>query len=233
MPMPPNLIVVMTFRLIVLGIFSAFLFTSWLKSFHRTGKDFKFLFFLTFTIQIIGKIIDILLYDMNLTEGAIEADPALFVFVKIRYFILLWVIIPIYLLMVFVWFNKDKKKQIVANVLFITISSIAIIFAPTYNFLMSLITLMLLPLTILSVITFWNLYKHQRLPNFNSLLMTFAFIVLLFSNIMRPILIGAGGQSTMYLWLIELIDSVAWMMMGLSFVVKPQFAKMQEQKIVV
>ena len=216
---------------IVLG-FSTMLFIQWIKSEKRSIKDFKFLFGLQFFFLCCAKIFDMYL---TYTMGSLEVltDPSNLPILKVRWILMIANIVPVFSMLVFVWFYKSVKKQISFNSIFIAVSLVLIIFAPSYVFLQGLLVVMLLPIVVLSIITFFNLHKHRRLPQFNSLLMAVSQILYLVMQIVRPVLVSSSiGHEFNYI-ISESIEIVIWVLMGLCFVIKPRFTRIQTQKIVV
>ncbi|MHA1727283.1 MAG: hypothetical protein ACTSWY_00965, partial [Promethearchaeota archaeon] len=207
MPMPTNLLTIIISRIIILAAFSVMLFVQWYKSKNKKYSDFKFLFFLQFSAQALGKIYDIYLYDLIGDISVIKSNPLFLWLVKMRWMLILGIIIPVFSMMIFLYFSRDRKKQKILNYSFILISLVLVLLAPTYGFLQVFLPIMILPLMILVIITFWNLHRHKRLPEFNSLLMTVSYVLYLFMQIARPIMVTIGEQ---YMWIIEGIEGIAW-----------------------
>ncbi len=225
-------IIVMGIRAIILFGFSIMLFIQWLRSEKRSIKDFKFLFGLQFFFLSCAKV-----FDMYLTNemGTLDvlSDPRNLPILKLRWILIIANIVPVFSMLVFVWFNKSVKKQILFNAVFIITSLFLIILAPSYLFLQILLVVMLLPIVILSIITFFNLHKHRRLPQFNSLLMAVSQILYLVMQIIRPILISTSFAHDINYIISECIEILIWISMGLCFIIKPRFTRTQTQKIVV
>jgi hypothetical protein len=216
---------------IVLG-FSIMLFIQWFKSSKRSIKDFKFLFGLQFFFLACAKVFDIYFaVKAGSVEMVVVAEnlPIL----KLRWVLMVANIIPVFSMLVFVWLYKSIKKQILFNAIFILSSFLLVIFAPSYVFLQILLVVMLLPLVILSIITFFNLYRHRRLPQFNSLLMAISQIAYLLMQIVRPILTSTALAHELNYFISECIEIVIWIFMGMAFIIRPRFTRVQTQKVVV
>lgn len=225
-------IIIMGVRGLIVFGFSIMLFIQWLKSEKRSIKDFKFLFGLQFFFLACAKV-----FDMYLTNemGTLEvlSDPANLPSLKLRWILMVANIVPVFSMLVFVWFNKSIKKQIIFNAVFIVTSLLLILFAPSYVFLQALLVIMLLPIVILSIITFFNLHKHRRLPQFNSLLMAISQILYLVMQIIRPVLISTSIAHDINYIISECIEIAIWISMGMCFIIKPRFTRTQTQKIFV
>jgi hypothetical protein len=227
-----EIILVMGIRAFIVLGFSIMLLIQWLKSEKRSIRDFKFLFALQFFFLCCAKIFDIYL---TYTMGSLQvlSDPSNLPILKVRWTLMIANIIPVFSMLVFVWFYKNIKKQISFNAIFIVVSLLLIFLAPSYVFLQGLLVFMLLPIVILSIITFFNLHKHRRLPQFNSLMMAVSQILYLIMQIVRPILVSSTiGHEFNYI-ITESIEIVIWILMGLCFIIKPRFTRVQTQKIVV
>jgi hypothetical protein len=227
-----EIVIVMGIRAAIVLGFSIMLFIQWVKSEKRSIKDFKFLFGLQFFFLCCAKIFDIYL---TYTMGSLEvlSDPSNLPILRARWILMVANIIPVFSMLVFVWLYKSMKKQIILNSIFIVVSLLLILFAPSYVFLQGLLVFMLLPIVVLSIITFFNLHKHRRLPQFNSLMMAISQILYLIMQIVRPILVSSPiGHEFNYI-ISESIEIVIWILMGLCFIIKPRFTRVQTQKIVV
>jgi len=233
MALEPNLATVVVMRIIMLAFFSIMLFTLWYKSFKRRYTDFKFLYFLTFAAQTAAKAFDLYIYGLVGSFDAINTDPQYVILIKIRYLLMMGLIIPLFAMMIFIWFNEKRKVQNILNSIFIITSTTLILVGPDYDFLVNLIAVIAFPLMILSIITYINLHRNQRLPQFNSLLMAVAFMFYMVAQILRPILTKAEFAGNDTLFFIELMEAGIWLLMGLSFVIRPKYEMKQVQTIVV
>lgn len=216
---------------IILG-FSLMLFIQWFRSEKRSIKDFKFLFGLQFFFLSCAKVFDIY---FAIEAGSLEivSSPGFLPILKIRWILIVANIIPVFSMLVFVWLNKSAKKQILFNAIFIITSFLLVAFAPSYAFLQGLLVIMLLPIVILSIITFFNLHKHRRLPQFNSLLMAVSQILYLVMQIVRPLLTSTSIAHELNYFISECVEIVIWIFMGLCFVIRPRFTRTQTQNVVV
>ena len=229
MSLPINLMAVMLVRIMILSVFSTMLLIQWYKSSKRSYTDFKFLFGLQFIFMLISKITDLIIYEVIGSIDNLKSDPSNLMLTKLRWTLMISTITPVFSMMIFIWFNKDRRKQIIANSLFIVGSLLMILIASDYTSLQVITTVMILPLMGMAIFTFLNLHVHRRLPKFNSLLMAISYFIYLVSQVLRPIITGTGDNN---IWISELIEAVTWLMMGLSFVIKPRFAVEKKKKIV-
>jgi hypothetical protein len=233
MALEPNLAVVVVMRIIMLAFFSTMLFTLWYTSFKRRYTDFKFLYFITFTAQTAAKIFDLYIYWLVGSFESVNSDPQYILLFKLRYLLMMGLIIPLFAMMIFIWFNERRKLQNILNGVFIITSTTLIIIGPNYQFFATLISVIAFPLMILSIITYINLHRNKRLPQFNSLLMAIAFMFYMVAQILRPILTTSEFAGNDTLFFIELMEAGIWLMMGLSFVIRPKYEMKQVQTIVV
>ena len=124
-------IIIMGVRGIIVFGFSVMLFFQWFKSEKKSIKDFKFLFGLQFFFLACAKIFDIYLtHELGTLE--VLSDPIYIPILKLRWILMIANIIPVFSMLVFVWFYKSMKKQILFNSVFITTSLLLVIFAPSY-----------------------------------------------------------------------------------------------------
>ena len=225
-------IIIMAVRAFIVFTFSVMLFIQWINTDKRSIKDFKFLFGLQFFFLACAKIFDIYLTN-ELGTLEVLSEAGYLPILKLRWVLMIANIVPVFSMLVFVWFYKSVKKQIAFNATFIIVSLLMIVFAPSYVFLQGLLVVMLLPIVVLSIITFFNLHKHRRLPQFNSLLMAISQILYLIMQIVRPILISTSIAHAINYIISESIEIVIWIMMGMCFIIKPRFTRTQTQRIVV
>ena len=228
MSLPINLMVVMLVRITILSVFSIMLLIQWYKSSKRSYTDFKFLFGLQFIFMLISKITDLIIYEVIGSIDNLKSDPSYLMLTKLRWTLMISTIAPVFSMMVFIWFNKDRRIQIIANTSFIIGSLLMIQLASDYTSLQVITTVMILPLMIMAIFTFLNLHVHRRLPKFNSLLMAIAYFIYLISQVLRPFITGTGDNN---IWISELIETVTWLMMGLSFIIKPRFTVERKKKM--
>ncbi len=227
-----HLVAIMGTRVAVLLCFTTMLFIQWFKTEKKSIRDFKFLFGLLFFFLACGKLFDIF-FCFKMGELEVLTAPEYLPLLKLRWILIIANTIPLFSLLVFVWFYKSIKKQILFNGIFIVISSLLVIFAPSYVFLQGVFIVMLLPVMILSDITFFNLHRHKRLPQFHSLLMGVSLLLYLIMQILHPVLVATSFAQDINIIISEGIDLILWTLMGLSFVIKPRFTRIQTQKIIV
>jgi hypothetical protein len=229
-----NLYLAIVSRVVVLSIFSIYLFRRWWQSEKRFYSDFPFLISLTMGILAVAKLYDLWIYDyydtLNL-EVLTGTDPFYLFLGKIRYLLIIANTLPLFAIMVNIWFNERERIKFTLIIAFTSFWGLYIFFAPNYTYLKNALVFMILPMAVLSVITYIFLYKHQRLPEIHSLVIGIAWIGYIISSIFRPALTELGTPPWGFTWLAELIDVVIWSVMSLGYLIKPPYYYSKETEI--
>lgn len=225
----PLLTISIIAREIVLIFLGFFLLNKWLKSEKRFFTDLPFLMALTTFILIVAKAYDLYLYnlfgDYNF-EIYIATDPVLIWYAKIRWLVILANTVPMVGLLLSIWMaDYDKKYLYLTLIIFISSWTIYIVVVPTFGLIKDIHVFLLLPIILLSIITYLFLYKYKRLPEIHSLIISIAWIAYLISSILRPFLMTIGEPPWGLVWVSELMDLIIWCIMTLGFVIKPNYSK--------
>lgn len=225
----PLLTISIIAREIVLIFLGFFLLNKWLKSEKRFFTDLPFLMALTTFILIVAKAYDLYLYnlfgDYNF-EIYIATDPILIWYAKIRWLVILANTVPMVGLLLSIWMaDYDKKYLYLTLIIFISSWTIYIVVVPTFGLIKDIHVFLLLPIILLSIITYLFLYKYKRLPEIHSLIISIAWIAYLISSILRPFLMTIGEPPWGLVWVSELMDLIIWCIMTLGFVIKPNYSK--------
>jgi len=223
----PLLTISIIAREIVLIFLGFFLLNKWLKSEKRFFTDLPFLMALTTFILIVAKAYDLYLYnlfgDYNF-EIFIATDPILIWYAKIRWLLILANTVPMVGLLLSIWMaDYDKKYLYLTLIIFISSWTIYIVVVPTFGLIKDIHVFLLLPIILLSIITYLFLYKYKRLPEIHSLIISIAWIAYLISSILRPFLMTIGEPPWGLVWVSELMDLIIWCIMTLGFVIKPNY----------
>lgn len=223
----PLLAISIIAREIVLVFLGFFLLNKWLKSEKHFFTDLPFLMALTTFILIVAKAYD--LYLFNLFGGYdfeiyIAIDPILIWYAKIRWLLILANTVPMVGLLLSIWMaDYDKKYLYLTLIIFISSWTIYIVVVPTFGLIKDIHVFLLLPIIILSIVTYLFLYKYKRLPEIHSLIISIAWIAYLISSILRPFLMTIGEPPWGLVWVSEIMDLIIWCIMTLGFVIKPQY----------
>lgn len=223
----PLLTISIIAREIVLIFLGFFLLKKWLKSEKRFFTDLPFLMALTTFILIVAKAYDLYLYNLfgayNF-EIYIATDPILIWYAKIRWLLILANTVPMVGLLLSIWMaDYDKKYLYLTLIIFISSWTIYIVVVPTFGLIKDIHIFLLLPIILLSIITYLFLYKYKRLPEIHSLIISIAWIAYLVSSILRPFLMTIGEPPWGLVWVSELMDLIIWCIMTLGFVIKPNY----------
>ncbi len=225
----PLLTISIIAREIVLIFLGFFLLNKWLKAEKRFYSDLPFLMALTTFILIVAKAYDLYLYNLFGDydfEIYIATDPILIWYAKIRWLVILANTVPMVGLLLSIWMaDYDKKYLYLTLIIFISSWTIYIVVVPTFGLIKDIHVFLLLPIILLSIITYLFLYKYKRLPEIHSLLISIAWIAYLISSILRPFLMTIGEPPWGLVWVSELMDLIIWCIMTLGFVIKPNYSK--------
>lgn len=225
----PLLTISIIAREIVLIFLGFFLLNKWVKAEKRFYSDLPFLMALTTFILIVAKAYDLYLYNLFGDydfEIYIATDPILIWYAKIRWLVILANTVPMVGLLLSIWMaDYDKKYLYLTLIIFISSWTIYIVVVPTFGLIKDIHVFLLLPIILLSIITYLFLYKYKRLPEIHSLLISIAWIAYLISSILRPFLMTIGEPPWGLVWVSELMDLIIWCIMTLGFVIKPNYSK--------
>jgi hypothetical protein len=181
----------------------------------------------------IAKIYDIILYSLfkdtpNIASLPNDALPM----TKIRLILCpLIAILPYLILLFIIWFEGKKKVQLIFGVTWFLASLTAILTAQNYNQLLSLITLIMLPPIILSIITYFVLHWKRRFPQINSLLIGIGWILYSITQLIRPIWIEIkiDINSTWGLsWVGEIVELLSFSIIIIGLIVPSSYANNNE-----
>ena len=232
MTIETNLYLAIISRVAVLGLLSVYLLRRWYASEKRFFSDFPFLIGISMAILAAAKLYDLWIYDYLGTQNIevmTEQDPVYLIIGKIRYLLIIGNILPLFTIMLLIWFRENTKVRISSVVIFVAFWIFYILLAPNYTYLKNALLYMLLPLCLLSVITYFFLYKNKRLPEIHSLIIGIAWIAYIFSSLVRPILMEMGSPPWGLTWIAEVIDLVIWAVMTIGYVVKPPYYFKQKE----
>jgi len=221
-------------RIVVLGIMSLLLFIKWFKQEAIYTSDAYFLFALFFMILTCGKIFD-LHYNLLLVSELYN-DAFLLVFLKIRYFLILFNLFPVlYIGLQAIMtltsayikeMSKPRFNKIRSWILFIfaAIFSILILLANSISYLITILPFFTILIYIALAIMFLFMYKNKHLSQANGLIIGIAFFAFVISNIFRSIMSVYALDTPSILFIIEGVDILVNFLMFIGFVRKPKYA---------
>lgn len=187
---------------------SYFLFKIWLSKNTRAYSDLPFILGLFFFIFIPAKLMDlniVLTYRMYASYGF---SYSLFLnIIKIRYFILIINIVPLFLSGIYLFLfrlnlkKSDFEREKVSKRFTILFSSL---YFPTFFLIIVFLNDIYLFSYIGAIITFstlsfviwifFTVYKGKILPEINSLIIGIGFICYMIFNVLLPIYVNVIGQ---------------------------------------
>ncbi|TFF98803.1 MAG: hypothetical protein EU547_00560 [Promethearchaeota archaeon] len=197
-----------------------YLLLQWVKLEKKYTSDIPFLMGIALIFFIPGMIIDIL-YTLEIV--------GLGLIFNIRYILDMISMILFFGSLLSVWMSSRVKLR------YIIITSLTVIFAiiyllvPAYESLLLLDTVHIfvsLPTILIVIITFLFTYYTKRLTNVHGLLIALAAIVVLVSQIARPVLKGVAVSIIMpsgLAWAANLIAVLGWIILFLGFKLKPAY----------
>jgi len=221
-------------RIVVLGIMSLLLFIKWFKQEAIYTSDAYFLFALFFMILTCGKIFD--LHYNILLVSELYNDSFLLVFLKIRYFLILFNLFPVlYIGLQAIMtltsayikeMSKPRFNKIRSWILFIfaVIFSIIILLANSISYLITILPFFTILIYIALAIMFLFMYKNKHLSQANGLIIGIAFFAFVVSNIFRSILSVYALNTPSIFFIIEGVDIFVNFLMFIGFIKKPKYA---------
>lgn len=218
-------------RATILGIMAFFLFRKWFNQEAVFLSDAYFLFGSFFSIFATGKVYDVF-YNLAVISGDFS-EFFILNLAKIRYLIILITAIPILFLaleailtFVNMYKNKDMNRKqfnkLRLRILMILMFIIAVItlIAPNLNFLLLTLPYITIGIFLGIAIMFLFMYKNKRLSQVNGLIIGIAFILFIFSNLVRVILTSINLYYSIFA---ELIDIGVNLIMFFGFITKPKY----------
>ena len=187
---------------------SYFLFKIWLVKDTRSYSDLPFIYGLFFFIFIPAKLMDLIII-LNYRLYADFGFSYMFFLntIKLRYFILLINVVPLFLSGIYLYLFRlnlkkpDFEREKVSKRLTILFSSL---YFPTFFIIIIFLNNIYLYSYIGAIITFSSLifviwmfitvYKGKILPEINALIISTGFICYLISNVLLPVYINVIGQ---------------------------------------
>lgn len=218
-------------KVIGLLILSFIMFRRWSRQEKRYLSDFPFLMGITFVMYAVGKIYDLLVY-YYLSDGQPFQDlseinsPYGLELIKIRFFFSpLLVIIPYIIIMLEIWMGEKLKWQVIITSSFSASSITAILICQTYSQLLLVNASISVVPVLLSVISFFLIYKKKRMPEINSLLIAIGQLMFIIFQFIRPIWATLGGDPVWGLtWVAEIVETIPLILNGWGFLTPAPYA---------
>lgn len=194
---------------VLLSIYgSYFLFKIWLVKDTRSYSDLPFIYGLFFFILIPGKLMDlIIMLNFRLYADFGFSYGFLLNTIKVRYFILIINVVPLFLSGIYLYlfrlnlkrldFKRErvsKKLTILFSLLYFPVFFIIVILLNDiyfFSYIGAIITFSSLSFVIWMFIT---VYKGKILPEINSLIISIGFVCYLIFNVLLPIYVNVIGQ---------------------------------------
>ena len=215
-----QVILIISIRILILGLTSYYLFHKWLKQEAQYLSDIPFLLGLFFLVLVFGKVID-LFWDLTFFTFN---DTLVLFFLKFRFFIIIFGVAPlIYLGLEIVFFrledrfnrlkdNKFMNKLRFTIILLIVFSeSFIVIIAPNNTVMGLILPCIVIPSLIGIVYIFFLAYRLKRLSVVKPGILTIGFFLYLISNIFRPLMQNILGEKASYIIITELVDIIIFL----------------------
>ncbi|MHA1777629.1 MAG: hypothetical protein DRO88_04330 [Promethearchaeia archaeon] len=218
-------------KVIGLFILAFIMFRRWRRQTKRYFSDFPFLMGLTFVMYAVGKIYDLLVY-YYLSNGQPFKDlseihsPYGLELIKLRFFFSpMLVIIPYVIIMLEIWMEGKVKWQVVITSSFSVSSITAILICQTYQQLLLINASISVVPVLISVISFFLIYKRKRMPEINSLLIAIGQLLFIIFQFIRPIWATIGGDPVWGLtWIAEIVETIPLILNGWGFLTPAPYA---------
>jgi len=228
-----SLVFIISIRIAILTILTVFIFITWLKAEESYISDIPCLMGIFFGTIIFGKAIDIL---HNLTHYTASTDANMMI-LKIRFFIAIGSIFPllflgINMLLAFRALNENSRYQNeilrlkVRNaiiLLIIAFYATLVVIAPDSTFIGILLPIFTLPALFLTTWIFVIAYRNQRLSQVHPGILSIGFILYLFSNIFRPVMMFVLGKTAMYALVSESLDVLIFVIIFIGLITKKEY----------
>ncbi len=217
---------------VVLGM-GFILMRRWFRQEAQYLSDIPFLFSMFFIILGFAKFFDLL------SAFSFYIDPNIFLdLFKVRFYLIVFELLPmIYLsvgMILYYLSLKDKfsaysdetrldkaRQKILLVILIIEVT--AIMFAPTYASILTILPLLVLPSIITIVWLFAFAYKNQRLTQVHPLIIAVGFGIFLISQISRPIAQRVFGDSATWIIFSETFEIIVFMIIFTGLLLKVKY----------
>ncbi|MHA1847210.1 MAG: hypothetical protein ACTSXU_06155 [Promethearchaeota archaeon] len=207
-------------RIFILIINGAILLRIWLKSSKRYFTDFPFWFALTFFTLGISKLID---FYIGFVSNDMDSTNQLLFILKFRYFFFALTVGELIMVLLIIWFKNKRSVQVSILSLYSILWFFIIIYSRDYESLTKSSSIILLPAIIFIIFTFLFIYRQKRLPKFHALYVAVGTIIYTISQILRPFMVRIGDTKWGLMWVCEIIDLAAWLIIFLGFIIKPNY----------
>ncbi|MFW9822043.1 MAG: hypothetical protein ACFFE4_03865 [Candidatus Thorarchaeota archaeon] len=210
-----QVVLVISIRIIVLSIITAYLLNKWFKQEAQYLSDIPFLLSMFFLILIFGKAVDLF---WNLTYFTFN-DTIVLLLLKARYFIIICEVTPlVYLGFEIIFFRLEDKftklrdKKYMNNlrarliVLIFTVETIVVFSIPDVTMLGRTLPVILIPSLLGIVYIFYLAYRLNRLTVVKPKILTIGFLLYMISNIFRPLMQSILGETSTYIIVVEIVD---------------------------
>jgi hypothetical protein len=155
------------------------------------------------------------IYDLpDLLESSIRYGELL---VRIRWIMVYFFIAPIVILMLIIWFNDKKKYQIGIFSGWTLLSFGGIFISTNYNHLLiTNVVISFVPMVI-SIITYLIMHLKQKMPYIDNLILSLGWLLVLISQIIRPIWQNIGTSAWGATWIAEIIETIPYILIWYGF----------------
>ena len=182
----------------------------------------------SFTALAVSKIFDLLLYQMFYGEAAenqYQVGRPEMIFGYARWLFMLVVTTPLLYANLRVWVSEWERARLAVVGVYATLFAVLIIYAQRFIDLNALVPYILLPVAVLTIVTFLFTYAQKRLPNVHGLLVGIGWLAYLVTSSLRPALISNGTETINFVTIAEMLDILAWLVLFAGFAVKPRFVR--------
>jgi hypothetical protein len=223
-----DLYLTIVLRIAVLFACGGYLFYKWAKAPRRYFFDLPFLIGVSFTALAASKVLDIILYEMLYGVAQenqyIVGHPSM-PFAHARWLFMLVVTAPLLYANLHVWVAERGRARLAVVGAHTALFALLILQTNTYAGLSALTPYILLPVAIITVVTFLFAYASKRLPNVHGLLVGLGWAAYLVTSSVRPMLLASGTGTFGLVSVAEILDMLAWLVIFIGFALKPGYAK--------
>jgi len=219
-----DLFLVVLSRIILLSINSIYLFHKWYRAPRHYFSDFPFLMGVSFLALTISKFFDIALWNLFINEpleSQYELGRPEMPLGYARWLFMIAVMAPLLYANLCVWLSEQKRLRGLIIFTYSLTFTIIILQAKCFADLNALIIWILLPVAVITIVTFLFTYLQKRLPGVHGLLISLGWLGYVITTGIRPLFIRIGFVS-----IAEILDMLMWVVIFLGFVLKPPYARL-------
>ena len=233
-----GVVLIIGLRILIVSLMAIYTFYSWFKQEKQYFSDIPFLFGVFFLLLIFGKSLDLFIDFSYLLPN----KELLLWVMKARFFVAIFDLLPMIFLSIYMILfslslrerfkgltNEKSLNKIKIRILVIIVAIEILIdlFVLSIENVPIIYPIMIFPSLITIVWLFYFAWKNQRLSQVNTFILMIGFGLYLISQISRPLIQFAIGESAIFVMIAESIDIIIFLIIFIGFYKKSNYSSTQ------